>query len=386
MRPFKISGQYLAELTHRLSQVTPGTRGPIDLTILGFPDDMNGGQCVHCQEDMAVGYLLPGYGYVCHICGIVLVVRSLIDRIIEDNKPTREEHTSWLLATLALQEPRPNPSPGMISIDLPPVMSEIVELKELSGVFPSSETVEIPSPTIPAPSLACEASEEIPEKLVGPVDWGAPPLNVHRVEGAATMVPPVPAAPPLVLNEMKSFRDVPAGTVMRIPISARPGQRGIPDPENRPSTAISRRPNFEPGPGWPTSKTASDMNASTEPAIVIDNPEVDLSTLPPDLQPLFEGYRPGRVYIQSASDVYAYENQFADPTIVAMLTQEDDEELLEGEQELERAKEVRRQMHGGSIQISRADGVATVRTFDPVLREQRLSGPDPGFEPLKPID
>jgi hypothetical protein len=97
---------------------------------------------------------------------------------------------------------------------------------------------------------------------------------------------------------------------------------------------------------------------------------VDLSTIPEEDRPLFEGYDTTPIKLGSAADVRRYEQSLGDPALMAMLEEEEDEFIAE-QRRLFGDEHVDRMLGLGTNGITRASGGAgTVRTSAPPMTEE----------------
>ena len=409
MRTFKPNTKFLTDLGERMNQSIPRDliRPQVDRIILGPAEVMDRGFCTHCEaEDLAVGFLLPGYGYVCHNCGFYLVVKGLIGELYKAEQPNDIDGTIASLIRHAQKEPA-NQRPLMEGSGWPQKMGPP------TSTFVDYTSNPDPSPINAVPQPGFEKVTVGPAILtggkigVGPAiaalknasviktNHGETTLNVQQSSpGEYT---PTPARPPLELKEMRAYHTVPAGTVMRIPI--KPTGDRVTEPVTadnyresdndlvRPTNVRYRKVSSG---GFDTARG----EFPTSPEHIIEQPKVDLSTLSPEEQDIYRGYQAGNMTIASANDVRRYEASMGDPEIIAALRAIDDSdaELVAGEEAIRHGREMRgfgdHQSFDNPSLPRDENGVARVRLTDPQAVEARKAKETGGshFEPLKPIE
>lgn len=338
MRTFNLNEKFLSGLRRRLEEASPPSPPSLPDVVLGIreePDENFYIDCSTCGVKTKAAYLLPAYGYVCGPCGVLLVVRALLDR----------------LPSSGSSAPPPAESPG-----LPPARETGGDkaIDALPGVTAMVETREIPAHT------GDVAKADAPSPGASDIDGRKEPPALH--------------GSPKVVTGMKSFREVPPGTVIRIPLPQRHPRK----PEHHVARIFTSEP-----PDFVEPVNVIVRKASEE-GIVLHRPEVDLSRLVGDDREVFSGYTPGKFVFRNAGDVRRYEGSCGDPELMEISAAEDDEELGEVERELQRRNEAR--MPSGAAVPTRQDGVMRLRTSDPSLREGARRLDISGFEPLRPID
>jgi hypothetical protein len=372
MRTFKPNPKFLADLHERVNASIHRDliRPQVDRIVLGPGEPLDRGFCTHCEaEDLAVGFLLPGYGYVCNHCGVYLVVKGLRSYITQLEE--RLVNSTPVESPSVFGPPAGDPDPSQINAVPQPGFEKIT-------VGPAIT----PSPA-PTPKTAS----------ILKTNHGETTLNVQQ-SAPGEHIPSL-AKPPLQLNQMRAYNTVPAGTVMRVPI--KPLRPEAPEtPINADTYHDGHSDSVQPtnvryrkvsGDGLRPEGASID---GTEPiGHVINLPEVDISTLSPEEQETFKGYNPGKFVFTSAYDVARYEQTHGDPQIMALLQEIDDsdEELVATEEAIRRGRKMRGMPESNAYNRG-ADGVFHVSTQDPkaaIARLEQESG-RPQFAPLTPIE
>ncbi len=328
--------------------------------LLGKADDMgNEGECRRCLTSIDEGYLVPGYGYVCERCGLLLLVRGLVNKI-DDAMALASQAAVTLQCERQRLEDLKKPLP---------VSEEFIQPADGSALLLSDDSLDYYR-------LQFAVGLGISPEAMGLK--GMPPVTDTPTQPVEPVVEAIAEAPKEPSPAAIPFCRMPPGTVLRTPLKTH-GRFAFldEDADVMPGCGIYE---IQVGARELLGDRTTIRKASSH---VSESPAFDPSSFSESELAVYEGYRPGTVRISNLSDVQRYEQTVGDPELMRLLAEEDDAELKEAEEVHAAARRAR----GSAAPLARtANGVRMVQTFDPVMRERRRNGLQPRTSPLQPID